>query len=176
MKDKERDGLDGLIDGALARYSGAEPLEGLEERVLRRIEAAGVGRRRPWVYGLGFAVPALAALLVASVVLPRWWKPVAPITNATTLRPPSPSAALLEAPASRVAKAKARSVRLRALPKEERFPAPAPMTREERALVAWAGRAPAEVRQVFADLQRRNDEPLAIPPIQIQPLESDGEK
>lgn len=76
-----------------------------------------------------------------------------------------------------------------ALPKLECFPAPQPMTQEERALVAWVARAPAEARDVFADLRKRieepvtfqpvevrklTEEPVTIQPIQIQPLQSDG--
>jgi hypothetical protein len=49
-----------------------------------------------------------------------------------------------------------------------------PMTDEERALVAWVGRAPIEAVQAFAELQKRGAEPIAIQPIQIPPLQSDG--
>jgi hypothetical protein len=53
------------------------------------------------------------------------------------------------------------------------------MTDEERALAAWARRAPQEVSQAFADLRKRSEEPVAIQPLAIQavliePLQSDG--
>jgi len=47
------------------------------------------------------------------------------------------------------------------------------------ALAAWAGRAPREFSQAFADLRKRSEEPVAIQPLAIQalliePLPSDG--
>ncbi len=169
---KERDELDGLINEALAGYASAAPLGGLEERVLRRIELASARRRRVWWW----AVPAMAALVVAGVVAPGLLqRPVEPIPIARALAPAGPAAELLERRVPRVVKTTPVR-RQRALPKEELFPMPSRMTREERLLVAWAGRAPEELRQAFEDLQRRTDEPIAIPPIEITPLDNDGEK
>ena len=55
------DDLDKLIDGALSAYSAAEPLAGLEQRVLGRVRAAQASRRRRWRW-------ALAAATVAALV------------------------------------------------------------------------------------------------------------
>jgi len=205
MRNDPRDELDKLIDGALSGYSSAEPMEGLEERVLQRVHAAGAARRGPWLRRCGFAIPALAALFVAAIVLRTSWKPV-PHTASTTrshpartivaLKPPSPAARESPALVARVSRAKPRNrtrqehrLPSRALPKLQYFPTPEPMTKEERALVAWVARNPAEAREVFADLRRRveepvtiqpiavpklTEEPVTIEPIQIQPLQSDG--
>jgi hypothetical protein len=177
MKNDERDELDRVIDGALSGYSSADPMDGLEDRVLRRVQAAAAARRSPWFYRLGFAVPALAALLLAGIAL--WME----TRKAAVSEPPSLTSQpqLSLAPAPRVAApergnktGRGYSAPARSLPKEECFPAPTPMTNEERALVAWVGRAPLEAAQAFADLQKRSAEPIEIQPIQLPPLQSDG--
>ena len=187
MKNDERDELDGLIDGALSEYSSADPMDGLEDRVLRRVQAARAARRSPWFYRLGLAIPALAALLLAGMAL--WMgRDSQPFTTDATRKAavsePSPLTSgprLSPAPAARVVEPKrgnrtgrGYSAPARSLPKEECFPAPAPMTDEERALVAWVRRAPIEAAQAFADLQKRSAEPIEIQPIEIPPLPGDG--
>lgn len=206
MRNDPRDELDKLIDGVLPGYSSAEPLDGLEERVLRRVHAAGAARRSPWLRRLGFAIPALAALFVAGIVLWTSWKPV-PHTASTArsqaaktmaaFKPPSSAPALRNVPALAADAVRPKPQSMtgqghlvpRALPKLEYFPTPEPMTKEERALVAWVAQNPAEARDVFADLRKRteepvtiqpiamrklSEEPVTIQPIQIQPLQSDG--
>ena len=187
MKNDERDELDGLIDGALSEYSSADPLDGLEDRVLRRVQAAGAARRSPWPYRLGFAVPAIAALLLAGIALWMGRNSQSFTSDATrkaAVSVPSPLTSgpqLSPAPATRVVESKRgdrmgqrHSAPARSLPKEEYFPSPTPMTDEERALVAWVRRAPTEAAQVFADLEERTAGPIEIQPIQVPPLQSDG--
>ena len=191
--DDDRDELDDLIDGALPGYSTTGPMHGLEERVLRRIRMAGSVPRSLWPYRLRFAAP-VAALLFLAVVVPRMrWKPLSHATNTTQLRtapnrtairPPSASLPRdLPAPGPQFAKARQQKrarqedrTRPEVLPKEERFPTPAPMTQEERILLAWAMRAPAEAREAFVSLRERSDQSIVIQPIRIQPLPSDGPK
>src|SRR3954465_14849748 len=61
---EERDKqLDKLLDGALANYGTAEPLRGLEERVLGRLE--GERSRRPWWMWAAVTVAAMAVLVMA---------------------------------------------------------------------------------------------------------------
>ncbi len=178
MKNDDRDELDDLIDGVLPGYSSAEPLEGLEARVLHRVQAAGAARRSPWFCRLGLAIPALAALLLAGIALRMGWNSQSRATNVTQKAAVSVPASLTPlqpspAPAIQVVEPK-HSVPVRSLPKEEQFPTPVPITDEERALVAWVGRAPLEAEQAFADLRKRSAEPIEIQPIQIPPLQSDG--
>jgi hypothetical protein len=169
---EDRDELDRVIDGALARYSGAEPLAGLEERVLNRVRVVETGRR--WRLAWAFAL--VAAVVVVAVVMRTPRQPVLKSNGlARVIAPapvrPAPAVEKERVVAKRPVRAKAR--RQRVLPKQEQFPAPAPMTAEERALVAFVGQHPAEARQVFAELQK-SDEPIEIQPIQIPPLRSDG--
>jgi hypothetical protein len=180
MNSNDRDELDDLIDGALAGYSSADPVDGLEDRVLRRVQTSGVPRSSPWFNRLGFAISALAALLFACIALRMEWKSQSPTTTTTPMpvvsapQPSPPPATRLVASTRGSETGREHSVPATSLPKEEFFPAPAPITAEERALVAWVRRAPAEAAQAFADLQERSDEPIAIQPIQIPPLQSDG--
>jgi hypothetical protein len=187
VKNDNRDELDDLIDGVLSGYSNADPMDGLEDRVLRRVQAAGAAGRSLWPYRLGFAIPALAAMLLAGIALRVGWISQPRATTATRSAavsepsslayapPPSPAPAAQLAELKRGNKTKLRhSAPARFLPKEECFPAPAPLTDEERALVAWVSRAPIEAAQAFADLQTRSAESIEIQPIQIPPLQSDG--
>jgi hypothetical protein len=189
MKNDDRDELDDVIDAALPGYSSADPVEGLADRVLHRIHLTGAARRSLWPYRWVFALPALAVLLFVGIALWMRWNAPSRATNATrrvaVFKPPSPAPwpQLTPAPALREAKPKRRigtrqehSAPARSLPKEEYFPTPVPITDEERALVAWAGRAPAEAIQAFAELRKRSDETIAIQPIEIPPLRSDGAK
>ena len=65
MNEKDRSKkLDELLDAALASYGAAEPLRGIEERVLNRLR--GEEARRPW--WMWSAVAAAAAAAVVAVV------------------------------------------------------------------------------------------------------------
>jgi hypothetical protein len=185
MNSDNRDELDDVIDGALAGYSSAEPLDGLEDRVLRRVRATGATRRSPWFYRV--AIPALAAVLFACIALRTEWKSQSRTTSATQRAAVSEPSSLASAPqpspapATRVVEPKPGIgtgqkpiAPARPLPKEEFFPARMPITDEERALVAWVRRAPAEAAQAFADLEKRSAEPISIQPIQIPPLQSES--
>lgn len=192
LNNDSRDDLDDLIDLALPGYSGPGPVHGLEERVLHRVRAAQPAWRSTWPSRLRFAVPVLAALFLAvMLVRTSWWKPLshtsvvmqAPAApNLGTIQPVSASERReVPAPASRVAKVKPRPGDRRkdqahpgALPKGERFPSPVPMTPEERVLVAWAAQAPEKAREAFQSLAERSDQPILIEPIQIPPLPGDG--
>ncbi len=163
------DELDRRIDSALAGYSDAEPLAGLEERVLRRVRLAT--RRRMLGWAAAFAVA--AALVVTAIVVraPHHSDPPTYRVGIPAVMRPAP---VVEKPrVVAVRRSKPRAVRARRLPKLEQFPAPTPLTGEERALRAFVEQHPAEARQVFAELQKSN-EPIEIQPIQISPLQSDG--
>ena len=163
----ERGDLETIIDGALAGYSAAEPLEGIERRVLNRVRADERARiRRRWA--LGFAL-ALAASVAAAFILlqPR----TVPPPEAARIVLPDP---VIEPTPSRHQPPGRREGRRRSLPKARQFPLPVPLSGEERALLALVERHPVEAQQVFAELQKRGEEPLEITPIQIAPLPGNG--
>ncbi len=167
--DNRRDELDRMIDGALADYSDVEPRVGLEERILNRARVARARRRRMFAWGLAFAVA--ASVVVVGIGIRTEQRPVpkpAAVVKAANVAPPVPAIKR----AARIP-ARVRAKRPKALPKLEQFPAPTPMTAEERAFVAFVKRDPTEAQQIFAEMQKR-DEPIEIQPIQIPPLRSDG--
>ncbi|MEN6536924.1 MAG: hypothetical protein ABFD89_24940 [Bryobacteraceae bacterium] len=186
MKNDDRDELDELIDSALARYSSAEPLDGLEDRVLRRVQGAQRARHSPWRYRLAYAIPVFAVVLIAGVALWMGWDEQPRARDvARNVAVPAPSGAaqgprasptlpVREARPRHATTKPRRTVPAKSLPKEECFPSPAPLTAEERALVAWVSRAPTEAAQAFGDMQKRSIEPIKIEPIQMPPLQMNG--
>ncbi len=168
MRSEERDPLDALLDEALRGYSSQEPRPGLEQRILNRVRAAGRASRFPWWV---FAIPAMAGLLVLAGI---FWIRQAP-------KAPRPEAApvIAKAPAPDLRPVRPepphRTVRRHArYPKQPVFPAPAPLTNEERALLALAAHTPKEAREALAETRPRDPEPMRIEEIKIQPLQSDG--
>ena len=169
MDDAQSD-LDRLIDGALASYSDAEPLAGLEQRVENRVRVAR-NRRRWLAWGVGAA--GAASVVIVGIVIWTERRVVVPkaheVARVTNVAPP----ATVIQRAVRIP-VHVRAKRPKALPKLEQFPAPEPMTAEERAFVAFVTRDPTEAQQILADMRKRADAPIEIQPIQIPPLQSDG--
>jgi hypothetical protein len=148
-----QDELDGWVDGALASYSSAEPLAGLEQRILSRVR-----RPRRWWWGL--AIPAAAAI-VAVVAIPRRQ------TLDVPMPVPPPAVAAVEA---RPAPPPVQRHRVIAapLPKQASFPSASPLTAEERLLLQLARNHPEEL------LTPAVVDEIEIKPIEIAPLQSDG--
>ena len=162
MSDEERTNhLESLLDDALASYSKQEPRPGLERRVLDRIHATAPPRfvfpRWAWV------VPAAACLLWAGLVWTRHdaTPQRAPVTHVATARVAAPALPEIPRSAKRVRKRKG-------IPRLPQFPAPAPLSDEERALLAFVTRAPKEAQEGWIDTQRRGLDPIRIEAIQIQ--------
>jgi hypothetical protein len=167
---ESNDELERRIDSALAGYSVAEPLAGLEERVLSRVRAREGARRRVLGWAFAFGAVAVVVVTVVAVRTPRHAGRTDRVGIPAVMRPVPVAERPRVVP---VRRAKASALRPRPLPKQEQFPAPAPITAEERALLALVAHHPAEAQQVFAELQK-SDEPVQIQPIQIPPLPSDG--
>jgi hypothetical protein len=143
--------IDEWIDDALADYSTAQPLAGIEERVLNRV------RRRSRIAKWAWATPALASLLLAAVIVVRTTPGEQQSLN---LSPPSASPAPAFMPMRPA--------------KRFKTAAPKSLTREERALLAFVHRDPAAAVEAFDELQKKSSEPLEIQSIEVQPLQSDG--
>ena len=172
-----QDRLDEMLDGALASYGEAPEREGLERRVLAKVNERAL-RRHPI---RRFAAPVGVAAAVCCLLL--WWAmpditthPRKTITAASQMRKvgevpsmrtiPAPDLAVVPPPA-----AKLRSTPKRpAAPKLSRFPAPSPMSSEERALLRLAMGDP---KYIPRELTRSGSdiEPLRIAAIEIKPLE-----
>lgn len=159
------DELDKLIDAALAGYSTAEPLEGLEGRIVRRVRAAEADRKRRPAWGVAIPAMAAAMLLVWALRPPKPAVPAAEVVKQPPARVEIAPAPKIVAVAPRV---RQRTVRARKeLPKRNVFPASAPLTTEERLLVQLARSHPeALAGQVSGEIE--------IKPIEIAPLQIDG--
>jgi hypothetical protein len=69
-------------------------------------------------------------------------------------------------------RANPRITRRAKLPKEAQFPIRTPLTREERALMAFVRNAPEDAQQAFGETLPAEIEPLRIEEIQLQPLQT----
>ena len=164
-----QDPLDEILDGALASYSEAPEREGLERRVLAKVSQRAMRRRSI----ARFAAPIGAA--AAAVCCLLWW---ATPDIATHPRPTITAAdsAVVASPATRPPTTKPPTTKLRSTPKRpaapklSQFPAPTPMSSEERALLRLATGdpkyIPRELTRAGSDI-----EPLRIAAIEIKPLE-----
>ena len=115
-----------------------------------------------------------AAALVVPVIVVRASRrsnPMAYRVGIPAVKRPVPVAEKPRVATKRLAKS--RPARQRPLPKQEQFPAPRPITAEERALLALVREHPAHAQEVFVALQKSR-EPIEIQAIQIPPLQSDG--
>ena len=149
--------IDRVLDEALAGYSKAEPLAGLEQRVLQRVQAEGRRRGIAWWHWATAATMAAAAVLVATP-----WVRTAPETLQVAVIPPHP-------PQIAAARVVANPAHGTALPKRREFPTRAPLTPGERALLAFVANAPDEARY----LHSRLDEPIQVAELKIAPLQTD---
>jgi hypothetical protein len=179
MRSNDEKDLDSLLEEGLSSYSSQEPRPGLELRVLNRLRNAGPSVR--FVFPRwAFAIPALACGLVLFAwlhTLPVQQPVVQLKVTQQKVAPEAPTfteAAII--PASRVqVERKPRSVAKRApLPKLQQFPSPAPITKEERALLAFVARSPDKAREILIDDRPWAAEPIRIKEINIQSLQIDG--
>jgi hypothetical protein len=172
MRSDEQNELDHLIDSALRGYSAADPSPGMDQRVLNRIRTVA----RPWSWRWALAIPVLASLVFAVIVIRNVRSPAAePLTLSQIRTAPPQAPAVQAAPPPRVVRPKPlRTTHDPAMTKHQQFPAPTPITPEEQALLAFATRHPAEAQETLVDWRKRMDEPIEIKEIQIQPLQSDG--
>lgn len=155
--------IDRIIDDALASYSGAEPRAGLERRVTRNIEAAGRGLRWAW----SWVAAATAAAVLAMAVVVIWPESAPPRPTAFAMRIPRAElrslapVAVTKAPAPRRVRTAPR--RPDAVPKQNMFPSPVPLSRDERVVLASVSKYPDS-------LPNLSSEPIQIKPITIAPL------
>jgi hypothetical protein len=178
--------FDEILDHALSQYRDVEPLSGLEDRVLRRLQSQPNSRSASWrLARLGALATSAALLLLAIFLITRSHQPQAPREQASSSGP-SPAAIHASAPPvknSPVAGARRPEPQTSMRPKSsdvqslaatrspvQAFPTPVRMTNEEHALVAVATAHP-DVLQASV----REDELITIAPVVIKPLASSTE-
>jgi len=180
---------DRLIDAALGTYARAD--SGLERRVLARIAAAHLAA--PCTRWMLWAVALTAAACLLIFILLEHSKPAHPSGDNAANAPHVQQAPILVTPPAQRASGphhaqpknrarrppphnKAGTAFAARLPRQEVFPTPRPLSRQERALVNFATQAPIAARDSFVAAQQQTDAPIAIAdlriaPIQIPPLE-----
>lgn len=118
---------DEWLDGALAEYGKAAPDAGLEERVLAHLRAhAGNRGRLPWMKIMGIAA---AALLALSLWIHRFNEPAAPPEPSPTHKAESQPSVITPETVTAPSHPN-REVRTRVLPKPHKNPRAAPQTPE----------------------------------------------
>jgi hypothetical protein len=181
--------LDNILDEALSEYREAEPLAGLEDRVLHRLRLQPEPRSVTW---WKWAAVAACAVMLAFAV----WLASRP--QVSTAQPGAEARNLDVPPQAKPSAHTPRSAPQspRQLPKESarntynRAPTstathsqleavtnpggdsprlPAPLTGEERQLLALAQTHPDALRALSQE-----DQPIAIAPLNIQPLPSEA--
>ena len=166
--------LEAVITRALRLRADAEPRDGLEQRVIaimRSQAVEAVGQRRPWAWMAGAL--ATATLLLFALLEIRHQPVVRPssIANqrmenkniAQGVSGVMPHGHVLRgrSAASRISPSEARSAILASQARLATFPAPAPLSADEKSLVAWLQRAPAASAsgQAVAQNSERNMAP-----------------
>jgi hypothetical protein len=181
----EDEQFEGLLNDSLKEVQQAEPRSGLEGRILANIRSDD--REEKSVLWKWVAVTVMVMLIVLGIAVRRGAKndvveihPTRTVPEMPKSLPPpkdaqargilhvgpvaglpkkiKPRAIPVEAPMQRVESASAR------VP----FPAPAPLSKEEKALVMLAQNHPQVVRSVGID--STSDDRLAIPKIKIEPI------
>lgn len=177
MREWPQDPLDEMLDDALASYGEASEREGLERRVLAKVNERTMCRRsiRRVVMAIGAAAAAVCCLF--------WWempkmtihpRPATTTTSKTRKAEEPVMARTIPARGSAVVPSRATKLRntpkVSAEPKLARFPTPSPMSGEERALLRLAT---GDAKAVPRELTHSGDpiEPLRMAAIEIKPLE-----
>ena len=165
----KRTELDTILDEALASYGKAEPLAGLEERIVSRVRAT----QRP-ARGKSAAIMAAMVLAVSAIVcavligvFPTPSRPKPPVLVSTAgqvedkLLPPK----RVQVPAM----LKPKSSRRQAAPKEPTFPMRSPVTEQERLLLVLVTRKPGAAAELDKFRQRQSA-PIEIAPLDVPEL------
>jgi hypothetical protein len=162
--------LDRILEEGLSSYPDAEPLAGIEDRILVRIRATQTPRRSRVMFRLALAACTVGLalfLLPTRQPLPSHADRSAPAVSPTPIRPYRSAQVSKRIPARRL--------RAAALRKRRVFPTPSPVTSQEHLLLLLAAKDPDEADQAFASLRRTQNEPLEIAPLVIQPLAAGGQ-
>jgi hypothetical protein len=171
------DEFDQALDDALAEYREAEPLAGLEDRVLQRLRLQTARRWKAWWRWSSIGAAAVALVIAALIGLgDRTRQDVGDPVVVQRQVPSVEAQPAHEYPASKrtpVAKATSRkspvlvAVQLsrEPVPMPERFPSPAPLKPEERMLLALATTHTEILMSKTGD-----DKEIVIDPINIKPL------
>jgi hypothetical protein len=182
---KYEDDFDGLLNDALREVREAEPRMGLEGRVLAGVRTGAEERR--FVWWKWAAVAAMVVLIVLGIAVRRGSKvdvvrkgpervvvPEKKVEEAGKVEAPKVTR---EVKVRRVARARPRKKAEPVLVATTRlpFPAPSPLTEEEKALQRWASRKPDVLVKLNEVREETTEKPITISPIETAPIDG-GEK
>lgn len=173
------DEFDGLLHEALGEYREAEPLAGIESRILSRIAQPETRRNR---FVLRWAIALACAAAIAAAVwfgIGRRTPRPAPPSEAAAIQPAENAPVPTHAPvavASAPDTAEVRKAASRTAPQSTHtqtatqvkpavFPSPAPLTAEERAFLAALNQSPSTMT-----VASEPEKPITIAEIEIKPL------
>ncbi len=180
--------FDDILNAALREYREAEPLAGIEDRVLRRLQ--NHSERNPalcWRWRAAIAALAIVTIAIALGVRkaqqhhpspPQVVQQRTPVTSAppgiSQARSNESRVAPEHAAESRAAKEQARQrmklANTMSPPIQAEFPLPTPLDSQERALLALAQTNPDALRPLLHDDTEDAFAPIIIPPL----AKSDG--
>lgn len=189
-----RDELDLRIRAALHSYAESPQFQDARTAVARVRELAEqLPPRRRWRVW-AWAIPASAAALIALAAL-DWFGGIGPGPRIASPKAPAvaripgynsaccnlqrahtaPSTSLAR---NRIRRASAHDDRTleagaRPLPKQEVFPTPAPLSEEERSLLAFATQAPPDVKKQVIEAQKHLGDLIEIADLKIRALDED---
>jgi hypothetical protein len=187
MNDNEQH--DNLLDEALSAYREAEPLAGIEDRVLQRLRLHADERRTAWwkwaavaacvamlafvawlgLRGHGHQLPVAQQQTQASNIdATLQARPAAETPGTTTNKRARPPQNRIPVQVARSAGIPTQVARLDNNERESPY-LPQPLTGEERQLLALAQAHPDALRSISQE-----DQPIAIAPLTIQPLPSEA--
>ena len=189
----QRNEFDDMLDAALREYREAEPLAGIEDRVLRRLQSHAARQPRiGWKWRVALAALAITAIAITLGIRkaqqhqpspPQVVQRRTPVSSApppiSQVRSDENDVAPKHAVPSRAAKEQARQ-RMRLAettspPVEAEFPLPAPLDRRERALLALARSNPDALRPLLHDDAEDAFSPIIIPPLAKSDSDTEGE-
>lgn len=171
---------DAILEAALKSYTNAEPLAGLEERILNRVITSAPIRRRNLATMLLVAGMGLVAVCVLLVVVgQRNTPPTTPKDRPVQTAENTPAIAGIREPVPAITRQEfrrpiqhARKPEVEALRRELNVMAKAP-TAEECALLRFVDQNPQDAAVIFASFEKEAA-PLEFRPLEIKPLESDN--
>ncbi len=159
MESEREKFVDRFVEDGLARYSNVEPRPGLEQRMLVNLRTQP--KERPWWVWL--PAPVVAALLVGIVLWlarPQQKPPVvvertpsAPVVSASTATSQQTTSTIAKRRLPPIVHAHSPTVIARRgnEPRKPVFPSPAPMSEQERLLLAFVKQHPDEAQSVMRE-------------------------
>jgi len=172
--DREKQ-LDAALDAALAHYNrDAEPRVGLEDRILANLRTQPLAQKPRWLSWRWMTAAAITAIVLIAILLTPRTQPKPSPNPITAAANNAKTSTVQNAPkivASKVTPMKRRSAKskpaketitpspqLAAVPHQPVFPAPAPLSQQERMLLSYVRRTPETVLIAVSEEQQLHEQ------------------